>query len=323
MKLAIVILNWNGVHLLKEFLPSVVKFSKNSASIYVADNASTDTSVKYLAKNHPEVKCIQMNQNYGYAEGYNLALQQINEPYAVLLNNDVAFQEDIVPPILHLFENQPQIAAIQPKILNYKNPTYFEYAGAGGGFIDWFAYPFCRGRVFSKIEKDLGQYNDETEIFWASGACLAIRVSTFFEAGGFDKDYFAHMEEIDLCWRLKNLGYKVYYTGKTEVFHLGGGTLANQHPQKTFLNFRNSLFNLLKNAPSKNIYAKLLMRMVLDGVAAFSFLIKFQFSHFVAVLKAHFSFYSHFSRMKKKRKTPKTPINYYKRFSVVWDSIFN
>lgn len=320
MKIGIVILNWNGKALLETFLPSVVKHSGKSAAIYVADNASTDNSIAYVQQHFPEVKCIELDQNYGYAEGYNQALQQIEEPYAILLNNDVAFKSDAVVPILNLFENNSKITAIQPKILDYKNPEYFEYAGAGGGFIDWFAYPYCRGRIFSTIEKDKGQYNDEVPVFWASGACLGVRVTAFFEAGGFDKDYFAHMEEIDLCWRMQNLGHQVYYTGKAEVFHLGGGTLSNQNPKKTFLNFRNSLFNLLKNAPSKNIYIKLILRMLLDGVAAFFFLAKFQFSHFTAVLRAHFSFYSQFSKMKRKRSIPKNPPKYYQRFSIVLNS---
>jgi len=320
MKVAIVILNWNGKKLLEQFLPSIVEYSKETAQIYVADNASSDDSFEFVKENFASVGWIELAKNYGYAEGYNQALKQITEPYAILLNNDVAFESDVVMPMLKLFESNPKIGAIQPKILNYKKPDYFEYAGAAGGYLDWFAYPFCRGRIFSKIEKDEGQYNDEMPIFWASGACLGIRVTAFFEAGGFDKVYFAHMEEIDLCWRLQNLGHEVYYTGKAEVFHLGAGTLASQNPKKTFLNFRNSLFNLLKNAPSKNIYAKLFMRMLLDGVAAFFFLFKFQFSHFNAVLNAHFSFYKHFSEMKKKRTIPKNPPKYYKRFSIVLNS---
>ncbi|GGE17315.1 glycosyltransferase family 2 protein [Psychroflexus salis] len=323
MKIAILILNWNGKKLLKEFLPSIVKYAKNSASIYVVDNASTDDSVLFLQNEFPDVKVLQLSQNFGYAEGYNRALQQIDEAYAILLNNDVAFKSDVATPLLNLFETNQQISAIQPKILDYKKPDYFEYAGAAGGFIDWFAYPYCRGRVFSAIEKDQGQYNDEIPIFWASGACLGIRVKHFQEAGGFDQDYFAHMEEIDLCWRLQNLGYKIFYTHQAEVFHFGGGTLHNQNPQKTFLNFRNSLFNLLKNAPSKNIYAKLIARMLLDGIAAIFFLCKLQFFHFMAVLKAHFSFYTHFNKMKQKRKTNPNSPRYYTRFSVVLSKYFS
>ncbi len=322
MKIAILILNWNGLALLQEFLPSVVQHAQKKATIYLADNASTDQSIEFVRKNFPQVKCILLEKNYGYAEGYNIALQQIEEPYAILLNNDVAFKSDVVSPILNLFESNNNIAAIQPKILDYKNPEYFEYAGAAGGYLDWFAYPFCRGRKFSTIEKDQEQYNDEIPVFWASGACLAVHVKSFFKSGGFDVDYFAHMEEIDLCWRLQNNGRLVYYTGKAEVFHLGGGTLSNLNPRKTFLNFRNSLFNLLKNASSTNIYAKLVARMLLDGIAAFFFLFKFQFSHFVAVIRAHFSFYTHFAKMKKKRKVSDHHLKYYKRFSIVLDQIF-
>lgn len=322
MNIAILILNWNGVQLLKEFLPSVVNYSGDDANIYVVDNASSDESLAYVEAEFPGVKIISFTENHGYAKGYNLALEQIDEEFAILLNNDVAFTENVVPAFLDLFENKKNIAAIQPKILDYKNPTYFEYAGAGGGYIDWFAYPFCRGRIFEKIEEDQGQYNDEVPVFWASGACIALRVAAFKKVGGFDKDYFAHMEEIDLCWRLQNAGYKVFYTGKTVVYHLGGGTLSHLSPEKTFLNFRNSLFNLLKNAPSRNIYAKIIARMLLDGVGAFYFLAKLQPAHFMAVLKAHFSFYRHFSTMKKKRKIPVHTRKYYQLFSIVWKSKF-
>ncbi|MGM0634936.1 MAG: glycosyltransferase family 2 protein [Bacteroidota bacterium] len=317
MKVAVAILNWNGVKLLKRYLSSVVQHSKE-ATIYLIDNASTDDSVAWVKKNHPTINIIKFDKNYGYAGGYNLAMQQLEEEIVVLLNNDVEVTENWLKAIINLFQEKQEIAAIQPKILDDKKRNKFEYAGAAGGFIDWFAYPYCRGRVFTEIEKDKGQYNDEIEIFWASGACLAVRNSVYKQLNGFDETYFAHMEEIDLCWRMQNAGFQVYYTGKSEIFHLGGGTLNNQHPKKTFLNFRNSLFNLLKNAPSKNIYLKLFIRMLLDGLAAFSFLLQAKPTHFFAVLKAHFSFYVHFNEMLQKRNPPKDKKNYYKIKSIVW-----
>lgn len=314
---AVVILNWNGLKLLKEFLPSVANFSR-PAQVYLADNASSDTSVAWTTANFPQVKIIQLSKNYGYAGGYNQALKEVKEEFCILLNNDVKVPKNWILPIIQLIEENNNIAAIQPKIKDYKKPDYFEYAGAAGGLIDYFAYPYCRGRMFNQIEKDEGQYNQIQEIFWASGACLGIRKSVFYEVGGFDEDYFAHMEEIDLCWRMRNAGFLTYYTPKSEIFHLGGGTLNTLNPRKTFLNFRNSLYNLVKNAPSRNIYIKLLLRLILDGFAAFYFLFQLKPMHFWAVLRAHFSFYRNFSKMKKKR-TIKAKASgiYYSKFSIV------
>ena len=316
-QVAVVILNWNGLSLLKEFLPSVVKNSE-SATIYLADNASSDASVAWAEDNFPTVRIIALPQNYGYAKGYNEALKYVKEEYCILLNNDVQVTENWIASLVKCFEKNKKVAAVQPKIKDYKNPAYFEYAGAAGGLIDYFAYPYCRGRMFNQLEKDEGQYDKSEKIFWASGACLGIRKSVFYQLGGFDEDYFAHMEEIDLCWRMHNAGYHILYTPESEIFHLGGGTLSHLNPNKTFLNFRNSLFNLLKNAPSRNIYLKLFLRMILDGFAAFYFLAQLKPKHFFAVIKSHFSFYKNFNKMKRKRNINKnTSTKYYTKCSIV------
>lgn len=289
-KIAVVILNWNGASLLSQFLPSVLKYSEE-ATIYVADNASTDTSISLLKAQFPNVKIIQNEGNYGFAQGYNVALQQVEEPYYALVNSDIEVTENWLKPILTIFDNQKEVSIIQPKLLDFKNKDYFEYAGAAGGFIDQFGYPFCRGRLFNTIEKDVQQYDDERTIFWASGACFFIRKVVFRELNGFDGDFFAHQEEIDLCWRANNLGYKVKYTPLSVVYHVGGATLNNSNPKKTFLNFRNSLLMLLKNLPKKQLFPILFARLVLDGIAGLQFLIQGKFKHFFAILKAHFHFY--------------------------------
>jgi len=316
MKIAVVILNWNGQKLLAQFLPSVIKHSKN-ADIYVADNASTDTSVAFLKANYPEVKIIQNIENGGFAKGYNSALEGVDADIFCLLNSDVEVTQNWLIPIHETFSKNPDVAIVQPKLLDYNQKNYFEYAGAAGGFIDKFGYPYCRGRVFNTLEKDEGQYNDIESIFWASGACLFIRSKVFKELNGFDASFFAHMEEIDLCWRVKNAGYKVMYNGNSKVYHVGGATLSNSNPKKTFLNFRNSLFSLVKNAKG-NILFLVLVRLILDGVAGIKFLLEFKFYHFFAILKAHFSFYTHFSMLIKKRKATKTKLNYYNKTSIVW-----
>lgn len=321
MKTAVVILNWNGKKLLEQFLPSVVKYSQE-ATIYVADNASTDDSVLFVKENFPQVKIIQNLQNGGYAKGYNDALENLSEDIFILLNSDVEVTQNWLPPLLRCFESQPNTAAIQPKILDYKRRNYFEYAGAAGGFIDRLGYPFCRGRIFDTLEKDTGQYNDETKIFWASGACLAIRKTIFEEVGKLDETYFAHQEEIDLCWRIYNYGYDVKYIGESEVFHVGGATLSTENPKKNFYNFRNSLYNLIKNKPGKNVWAFVFLRLVLDGIAGVRFLFQLKPKHTWAIIKAHFDFYSKIPILLKKRKTiPKKALKTI-NFSVVYDYFF-
>ena len=289
-KLAIVILNWNGKSWLEKFLPSVMQFSGNAA-IYVIDNQSTDDSVSFLNMNFPDVKIVLNDKNYGFAEGYNEGLKKIDSEIYCLLNSDVEVTENWTTPILELFEKNSEIAAIQPKILSYTEKTKFEFAGAAGGFIDNLGYPYCRGRIFDDLEIDNQQYDNESEIFWASGCALFIRSKDFWEQNGFDKRFFAHQEEIDLCWRLKNSGRKIFYTYKSVVYHVGGGTLNKQNPKKTFLNFRNNLTMMLKNLPFPNLIWILFLRLILDGIAGIYFGFKNGFAHIWAVVKAHFGFY--------------------------------
>lgn len=316
MKIAVVILNWNGVGLLEQFLPSVLAFSPE-ATVYVADNASTDTSVAFVKVNFPSVKIIENLSNFGFAKGYNEALQFVDADIFALVNSDIEVTRDWLLPIIETFENEPQTAIIQPKIRDYKNKEYFEYAGGAGGFIDRFGYPFCRGRVFETVEKDEGQYDDDIPIFWASGACFFIRSDVYKALGGFDESFFAHQEEIDLCWRAFNQNHSIKYCHQSLVYHVGGATLQTGNPQKTFLNFRNSLLMLTKNVPGRNLFIILFARMLLDGVAAVKFLVEGQFSHFVAVLKAHFHFYHLFASNFRKRQK-KLYKNYYKVKSIVY-----
>lgn len=318
MEIAVVILNWNGKKLLEKYLPSVIAHSEN-AKIYVADNASTDDSLELLAEQFPEIVILKNTDNLGFAGGYNEALKYVEEDIYILLNNDIEVTEGWLNEIYALFQTSDTIAAIQPKIKSIQNPEKFDYAGASGGYIDALGYPFCRGRIFDHIEEDRGQYDEEIEIFWASGACLAIKKERFREVGGFDESYFAHQEEIDLCWRLKNIGYSIWCTPKSEVFHQGGGTLASSKPQKTFLNFRNSLSSLLKNS-KQNPLPVIFLRMVLDGVAGLRFISKGRFSHFFAILRAHFSFYSLIPELLNKRKKLKKKKHKYIIKSIVWHS---
>ena len=301
-KIAVVILNWNGKSFLEKFLPIVIKYSQG-VQIIVADNQSTDDSVSFLKTNFPNVSVIINPSNDGFAKGYNLALKQVSAEYYILLNSDVEVTENWIEPIIDLMSANHTVAACQPKILDYKHPSKFEYAGAAGGFIDKYGYPFCRGRVFNVLEEDKGQYDAAQEVFWATGACMFVRSEIFWKVGGFDDDYFAHMEEIDVCWRMKNLGYQVYVEPKSKVYHVGGGTLNKLSPRKTFLNFRNNLTTLTKNASPRFLFFKIIFRMILDGVAAFKFLFEGHGSHFFAVIKAHFSFYKHLPSTLKKRDT--------------------
>jgi hypothetical protein len=323
-KTAIVILNWNGQQMFDTFLPSVIEHSNPEiAEIFVADNGSTDKSVEYLLKNFFSVKIIQLERNYGFAEGYNQALEQLEADYFVLLNSDVKVTPDWLESCIKLFEQDKKIAAIQPKILSYNKPDEFEYAGAAGGFIDRYGYPFCRGRILNRVEKDTGQYNQPSPIFWASGACMFIRSSAFKESGGLDGDFWAHMEEIDLCWRLKNRGYKVVYQPESVVYHLGGGTLSYGSPRKVYLNFRNNLWMLFKNLPKHQFKRIFLARMILDGIAAVKFILGFNFREFWAVVKAHFAFYKNLGKLIEKRKQVQKSVivkehNEVYRKSIMW-----
>lgn len=317
MKIAVVILNWNGEALLERFLPSVMEHSKG-ADIYVVDNASTDGSVDFLKQHYPSIGVVQNDVNGGFAKGYNDGLKHIEADLFCLLNSDVEVTENWLGPIIKAFEEIPEAAIIQPKILDLKQKDHFEYAGAAGGFIDMLGYPFCRGRIFQSIEKDEGQYDDIKEVFWATGACMFIKSEVFRSLNGFDEDYFAHQEEIDLCWRAKNAGHKVFYVGQSSVYHLGGSTLSNMNPKKTFLNFRNSLFSITKNLPRKKAWPIVLIRLLLDGIAALRFVFQFKFDHCFAILKAHLSFYANFSKMYKKREKANFLLKYYPVTSIVW-----
>jgi hypothetical protein len=316
MNIAVVILNWNGKELLAQFLPKVVQFS-GDATIYVADNASADNSIAYVEANFPTVKIIQNTENGGYAKGYNDALPFVKEEIFCLLNSDIEVTENWLSPILSTFKEQSETAIIQPKILDFKQKTHFEYAGAAGGFLDKYGYPYCRGRVFNTIEEDKGQYNDNKEIFWASGACLFVRKSVFEELGGLDEDFFAHQEEIDLCWRAFNKGYKATYISESVVYHVGGATLSNTNPQKTYLNFRNSLCMLAKNLPKGKLFSIIFVRLILDGIAGIQFIFQLKFKHFWAIIKAHFHFYARFSRMMKKRDSHQNK-QYFQHKSIVY-----
>lgn len=302
MQVAVVILNWNGKKFLETFLPKVIDYSKDLAEIIVADNASSDDSVDFLQNNFPTVRIIRNKENGGFAKGYNEALKQVKAEYYVLLNSDVEVTPDWLQPIISLMDADKKIGAAQPKMLDYKQRDHFEYAGAAGGFIDNLGYPFCRGRIFSSLEKDCGQYDTVSEVFWATGACMFVRAEVFHQLGGFDEDFFAHMEEIDLCWRMHHAGYKVACCPQSYVYHVGGGTLPKNNPRKTYLNFRNNLMMVYKNSPSKVIYFKILMRLILDGIAGLKFLLEGHPKDCIAVIKAHFYFYSSFAKQKQKRK---------------------
>lgn len=295
-KVSIVILNWNGCEMLRSFLPSVVAYSKDSnIEVCVADNGSTDSSVQMLTQEFPSVRLILLKENKGFADGYNLALQEVDSEYVVLLNSDVEVTQNWLSPILDYMDKHPQTSACQPKICSWANKEYFEYAGASGGFIDFYGYPFCRGRILSMLEKDYGQYNDIIPVFWASGAALFIRLRDYLEVGGLDGRFFAHMEEIDLCWRLRARGKEIVCVPQSVVYHLGGGTLKKENPRKTFLNFRNNLLMLYKNLSKEEYHSVMRVRFFLDYLAFFSFLLKGQIANAKAVLLARRSFYQIYS----------------------------
>ncbi len=284
---SIVILNFNGRDFLEKFLPSVIEHSKGY-EIIVADNCSTDNSLTYLEQNFPKIRLIKLSKNGGFSKGYNEALKQVESKYYVLLNSDIEVTKNWIEPVISQLELNPIIVAAQPKIKSYHEKEKFEYAGAGGGFIDALGYPFCRGRIFLDLEKDIGQYNNTKEIFWATGACLFIKSESYWDAGGLDEDFFAHMEEIDLCWKLNNKGFKILYCGDSEVYHVGGGTLPKTNPRKTYLNFRNGLSILIKNVNFSKLLWMLPIRIILDWVAAFKFLLFDSWKDGIAVFKAHF-----------------------------------
>ncbi len=302
MKLAVVILNWNGRQFLEDFLPSVVAHNPEYSEIIVADNASTDDSIEFLKKQYPNIRIIINESNGGFSKGYNDALKQVEAEYYCLLNSDIEVSSGWIEPIIELMDLDKNIAVCQPKLLSYHEPTKFEYAGAAGGYIDKYGYPFCRGRIFSEIETDHGQYNDTCEIFWATGACLFVRADLYHKFGGLDEDFFAHMEEIDFCWRLKNHGFKIMYCAESKVYHVGGGTLPKKSSRKTYLNFRNNIILLYKNLPRYRLFHVFFIRLILDVIAAIRFLFDSGFSDFWAVFRAHFHFYKSLHKNLSKRK---------------------
>jgi GT2 family glycosyltransferase len=300
-EVAVVILNYNGRSFLQQFLPSVMAHS-GDAKIIVADNASTDDSIAFLEKEYSDsIEIIRLEKNLGYCGGYNYSLKLIEAEYFVLLNSDVEVTSGWITPVIQEFKANPLLAAAQPKVLYYNKKDYFEYAGAAGGFVDLLGYPFCRGRIFNNLEKDIGQYDDNRTIFWATGACLFIRARDFHTSGGLDEDFFAHMEEIDLCWRLNRAGRQVKYVGESKVYHVGGGTLSKSNPRKTFLNFRNGLSLLIKNLPSNSLWWKLPLRISLDYSASLVFLIQGSPKDSWAVIKAHLKFFGNLRADLKKR----------------------
>ncbi len=302
IKTAVVILNWNGLDFLKKFLGRVVRNTHGSETVvYVADNGSTDTSCSWIEETFKEVKIIRLERNYGFAEGYNRAFASIDARYFLLLNSDIEVTEGWLEPLVEYMDKNPEVASCQPKILSYNNKSNFEHAGAAGGFIDRYGYPFCRGRVFYHTEKDSGQYDDTRDIFWSTGACMLVRADAWKLCKGLDNRFFAHMEEIDLCWRFHRAGYRVSVVPDSIVYHVGGGSLRYDSPRKTFLNFRNSLFMLYKNLPEAGMHRVLFFRMILDGLAAIMFFLKGQFGHSFGVLKAHIGYYRAKSYLKEKR----------------------
>lgn len=293
MKLvSIIILNWNGKQYLEEFLPALERHTTHpGAELVVADNGSADGSLEFLRKEHPGIRVVELDKNYGFSGGYNRAAAQIDSTYMLLLNSDIEVTEGWLEPILELMESDHKVGACTPKILDYKRKTHFEYAGAAGGFVDRFGYPFCRGRIFDHLEADVGQYDRPADLFWGTGACLMVRTDLFLESGGLDERFFAHMEEIDLCWRFQRMGYRIRYVPGSTVYHVGGATLRRGDPVKTFLNFRNNLLLLYKNLPVRGRFTTLFMRMMLDGLSALRFLFQGAFKDFRAVFRAHLAFY--------------------------------
>jgi len=301
-QVSIVILNWNGKSFLEQFLPSVIKTTYRPTRIMVVDNGSTDDSVAFTQKHFPEVEVLGLPENYGFAEGNNKALPAISSPYLVLLNSDVEVSPDWLEPLVDLMEANPQMAACQPKVRAFHEREHFEYAGAAGGFLDKYGYPFCRGRVFDELEKDRGQYEEEMEVFWATGAAMMLRKSVVDEIGLFEGDFFAHMEEIDFCWRAQNLGYSIGSAPKSVVYHVGGGTLPQGNARKTFLNVRNGLIMMLKNLPQGKVFSHLFVRMLLDGVWALRSLLQGDGQTFNAIFKGHMAFYQKLGYWRKRRK---------------------
>jgi GT2 family glycosyltransferase len=301
-EVAVIILNWNGAHFLEKFLPPLIRFTDpDIAEIWVADNGSTDDSLEMLNTKFPSVKTIVLGRNYGFAEGYNRALDQIGSPYCILLNSDVEVTENWLSPLYQAMKKNDRLGACMPKIKSWSDKDTFEHAGAAGGFIDKYGYPFCRGRIFNRIEKDTGQFDNNFNIFWASGACLMIRSDLYRRSGGLDPFFFAHMEEIDLCWRIKNRGYQIQFCWESTIYHIGGGTLPKRDHKKTYLNFRNNLILLYKNLPGRKLFPILFSRILLDWISILQFLLKLEFWNLYSVLRAHLFILGHLRSIQKLR----------------------
>jgi hypothetical protein len=320
-KIAVVILNWNGQHWLEKFLPNVEECSASLADIVIIDNGSTDGSKQYCTHHHPQIQWIGLSKNLGFAGGYNEGLKALQHPYLMLLNSDVEVTPNWLNPILNWMEGSPQLAAVQPKIIDHQTKKRFEYAGGAGGYIDRDGYAFCAGRIFYEFEDDLGQYQGNQEIFWATGAAMMIRNSAWKEVGGFDADFFAHMEEIDLCWRLKNRGYSIGACLDSTVYHVGGGTLDRQNPMKTFLNFRNNLYLITKNYRHSNLTLKIFKRLFMDGLAGIRFLSEGKFGHLWAIVRGHFAYYAMLPNMLSKRSEESNQIKNINNKGLYKDSI--
>jgi GT2 family glycosyltransferase len=306
IKTAVVILNWNGLLWLQKFLATTVRFSAGPDTVvFMADNGSTDGSAEWVSKNISDVTIIRLENNHGFAGGYNIALNQISAEYFVLLNSDAEVTEGWLDPLIKHMDQNPDVASCQPKIRAFHERDHFEYAGAAGGYIDKFGYTFCRGRIFENVEKDTGQYDNTTDIFWSSGACMMVRAEAWKKCGGFDDDFFAHMEEVDLCWRFHLAGFRVSCVPGSIIYHAGGGSLPYDSKLKTYLNFRNNLFMLYKNLPDNKLHKTIFIRKVLDGVAAIMFIIKGRTGNAKAVLKAHIDYYKNIKKLKVKRETVK------------------
>jgi GT2 family glycosyltransferase len=303
IKTAVVVLNWNGIGWLQKFLETVVRFSAGpDIAVYVVDNGSTDGSADWVSDNFSDIRIIRFEKNHGFAGGYNLALKQVNAEYFVLLNSDIEVTEGWLSPLVTYMDQNSSVASCQPKIRSFYKKDYFEYAGAAGGFIDKYGYTFCRGRIFDMIEKDDGQYDDYRDIFWSTGACMMVRSAAWAKCGGFDDDFFAHMEEIDLCWRFHLAGFRVSYVPDSIVYHVGGGVLPYDSKFKTYLNFRNNLFLLYKNLPDNKLHGTIFIRKLLDGAAAVMFIFKGMTGNVKAVWKAHNAYYKSIKSLKGKRK---------------------
>lgn len=321
MNLGIVILNWNGIKLLEKFIPPLLKYTPEQHKIYVIDNGSTDDSIKFIKK-HKRIKIIKLDCNYGFAKGYNLGLRDIKEDILCLLNNDVEVTKNWTKSILKQFKEEADTAVIQPKLKNYFNKYEFDYAGAAGGFLDKYGYPYCNGRIYNKIEKDFNQYDKLSDIFWACGACFFIRKNIFESHNGFDENFWAHMEEIDLCWRIQNSKFKIRFNHNSEVFHANAASLKQTNPKKTYLNFRNQLFMITKNSKN-NLFFLLIEKFIIDAIVSIYLLFDKGFNHFIAIIKAYVSFYKHINLLIGFRKKNKRHLKHYQTRSIIFKYLFH